>query len=262
MKKRESNEPGRRPALRGIPHLYCQGTGRIVKSSGVGTGCCMSRIVKPEILDTLSPADPRAMRVRRDLRRLNFVMGNHGIMARTLRENIDGIPARISEIGAGDGHFLLRVAQKLGWQNVQAWLLDRQNASPPGIIADFSKINWRAEAVAADVFDWENPAEVVIANLFIHQFDDATLARLMHKVLERARLFIALEPHRFLFPYPCAWSTLLIGCSTITVRDAEASVRAGFINKEISGLLPDKSRWKLTERRAGLFGHLFVAKRL
>lgn len=221
----------------------------------------MRRIVKPEILDTLSPDDPRAIRVRSDLCRLNFVMGNHGIMARTLRENIEGIPARISEIGAGDGHFLLRVARKLGWQNVQAWLLDRQHACMSETIANFSRINWRAETVAADVFDWENPAEVVIANFFIHQFDDATLTRLMEKVLGSARLFIALEPHRFYFPYPCALSTLLIGCSTTTVRDAESSVRAGFVRQEISDLLPDKSCWKLTERRAGLFSHLFVAKR-
>ena len=42
---------------------------------------------------------------------------------------------------------------------------------------------------------------------------------------------------------------------------AEASIAAGFVRKEISALWPDKTVWRLTERRAGLFSHLFVAKK-
>ncbi len=46
----------------------------------------MNRIVKPELLDELPPADPRAVRSRRDLRRVNAWMRNHAIMARALAE--------------------------------------------------------------------------------------------------------------------------------------------------------------------------------
>ena len=41
----------------------------------------MKRIVQPELLDSLPPGDPRAMRSRRDLRRVNAWMRNHAIMA-------------------------------------------------------------------------------------------------------------------------------------------------------------------------------------
>ena len=46
----------------------------------------MNRIVEPELLDTLSPADPRAIRSRRDLRRVNAWMRNPVIMADALEK--------------------------------------------------------------------------------------------------------------------------------------------------------------------------------
>jgi hypothetical protein len=222
----------------------------------------MSRLVEPEILDTLPPDDPRAIRSRGDLRRVNFFMGNHRIMVRALRENCPVAPKQIAEIGAGDGNFLLRVAQKSGWQNVNAILLDRQRAISSETVEAFSKIHWQAQSVITDVFDWNGPAEIIIANLFVHHFEDAVLAQLLQKVSSLAKLFIALEPHRFRFPRPCALTTLLLGCSSVTLHDAEASIRAGFVRQEISALWPDKKNWQLTERRAGLFSHLFVARRV
>ena len=74
----------------------------------------MKRIVQPELLDTLPPDDPRAVRSRRDLRRLNAWMRNHAIMANALQTAANGqAPKQIIELGAGDGDFLLRVAQRL-----------------------------------------------------------------------------------------------------------------------------------------------------
>ena len=50
----------------------------------------MKRIVEPELLDTLSPGDPRAAGSRRDLRRLNAWMRNHAIMANALQTAVNG----------------------------------------------------------------------------------------------------------------------------------------------------------------------------
>ena len=73
----------------------------------------MKRIVQPEILDTLPRADPRAVRSRQDLRRVNGWMRNHVLMADVLRKVLnDCTPGQIAELGAGDGDFLFRVAQK------------------------------------------------------------------------------------------------------------------------------------------------------
>jgi ABC-type thiamine transport system ATPase subunit len=39
------------------------------------------------------------------------------------------------------------------------------------------------------------------------------------------------------------------------------SVRAGFVREELSALWPDKRNWQLTEQRASLFSHLFIARK-
>ena len=73
----------------------------------------MARALEPEWLDTLPPDDPRAVRSRADLRRVNALMGNARIVADLLR----GAPRplrRVAELGAGDGTFALRVVRALG----------------------------------------------------------------------------------------------------------------------------------------------------
>jgi hypothetical protein len=224
----------------------------------------MKRIVQPELLDSLPPDDPEALRSRRDLRRINAWMRNHAIMAVTLKENYLGVPKQIIELGASDGNFLLQVARKIAprWPDVNATLLDRHKTVSAETRAAFSKLDWRAESVVADVFDWNTPSEIVVANLFLHHFEDDHLADLLQKISERAKLFIAIEPHRFHFPFLCAQVLRFIGCGKITLHDAAVSIRAGFVRTEITGLWPDRENWRLAERRAGLSGHLFVAKKI
>jgi hypothetical protein len=222
----------------------------------------MNRIVEPELLDELPPADPHAIRSRRDLRRVNAWMRNHAILAKALMDNFPGTPKQITELGAGDGHFLLRVAEKMNWRNIDATLLDRQKIVSAETLAGFSKLGWRVDSMTGDVFDWNGDAEIVVANLFLHHFDDARLVRLLQKISERAKLFVAVEPHRFAFPFLCSQLLWLIGCNAITRHDAAISIRAGFLGSEISTLWPDRKNWRLTERRTGLFSHLFVARKI
>ncbi len=222
----------------------------------------MKRIVQPEILDTLPPDDPRALRSRRDLRRVNSCMGNDAIMAKALKEFFPVAPKQIVELGAGDGNFLRQVAQKSNWKNVNATLLDLQKNVSAETLDDFARLGWRAEAVVADVFDWpQSSVEIVLANLFLHHFENGRLAELLRIISRRANLFIALEPRRA--PLPLFFSRMLwaIGCNDVTRHDATVSVRAGFFGEEISALWPDKKNWRLTERRAGWFGHLFIAQK-
>ena len=227
----------------------------------------MQRIVQPELLDTLPPADPRAARSRRDLRRVNAWMRNHAIMTRALEKNWNGpAPKQIIELGAGDGNFLLRVAEAISprWPGVNATLVDLQKNISAETLAAFANLGWQVEPVVADVFEWSPPAgdgEVTIANLFLHHFEDARLAELLQKISRHAKLFIAVEPHRFSRAFACAQLLRLIGCNDVTLHDAAVSIRAGFIGREISALWPDKQNWRLTEHRTGFFSHLFVAQK-
>jgi hypothetical protein len=48
----------------------------------------------------------------------------------------------------------------------------------------------------------------------------------------------------------------------VTRHDAVVSIRAGFAGREICELWPDRKSWDLTEQNAGLFSHLFIARRI
>jgi len=225
----------------------------------------VKRIVQPELLDTLPPNDPRAMRSRRDLHRINGCMGNHDLMAAALKKTLNGeAPRQITELGAGDGNFLLHIAQKTSstWPNTGVRLLDLQKSVTPETLVGFAAIGWCAETVVADVFDGSpmcGADGVIIANLFLHHFKDARLAALLRLISHRAKIFIALEPRRATWPLFCSRLLWAIGCNDVTRHDAVVSVRAGFSGRELSALWPDQPNWRLTEQRAGAFSHLFIA---
>lgn len=228
----------------------------------------MNRLVQPELLDALPSSDPRAIHSRRDLRRINAWMRNHSIMAKALHTaGIGTAPKQITDLGAGDGHFLVRVAKKTSprWLGVSVTLLDNRKIISPQTLALFTPLGWRAQAVAADVFDWLPTAaglDVVVANLFLHHFEDTQLVELFRAVAGHARLFVAIEPRRALWPLFCCRLLWAIGCNSVTRHDATVSVRAGFSGHELSALWPVDNDWQLTERRTGFFSHLFVARRV
>ena len=237
----------------------------------------MKRIVRHELLDTLSPQDPRAVRSRGDLHRVNICMRNHALMADALRNELNPrLPARMTELGAGDGRFFLHMADRLRTlggvssfapehptQVTDITLLDMQSNVSADTLAALAALGLHAEAIVADVFDWlrtSQPAEVVIANLFLHHFEDAQLAELLRLVSRQVKVFIAIEPRRAAWPMFCSRLLWALGCNDVTRHDAAVSVRAGFSGGELSALWPDHDHWQLAEHRAGLFSHLFIAR--
>jgi hypothetical protein len=230
----------------------------------------LTRCVEPELLDELPPTDPRAVRSRRDLVRINAWMGNSRTMAQALRASFqDPGPERMIELGAGDGEFLLRVARRLprSPRHRTAVLVDRQPAVSAQTQQAFAAHGWRAELVKADVFDWlAQPAadgrDALVANLFLHHFAEVQLARLLAEVMRHAKLFVAIEPRRAGWPLGCSCLLWMIGCNHVTRHDALISVRAGFAGRELSHLWPANGSWSLQERRAGWWSHLFIARRI
>ena len=226
----------------------------------------MRRIVQSEVLDGLLPDDPRAVRARQDLRRVNGWMRQHTLMADALLESTGGsAPGQIAELGAGDGHFLLQIASRMAphWPVMTATLVDRQKSVMPATLTAFAALGWHAEAVVADAFDWLSTPQdggIVVSNLFLHHFEAVRLATLLRLISRRAKWFVAVEPRRA--PIPLFFSRLLwaIGCGEVTRHDAVTSVRAGFSGHELSELWPERHGWHLAEGRAGLFSHLFVAR--
>jgi len=230
----------------------------------------MKRRIEPELLDELAPENPQAMGSRKDLQRINALMGNDATMARALRAAFPGQgPGRVTELGAGDGEFMLRVGRRLcrAWQGATVALLDRQNIVRPETSNRFAALGWLLETVTADVFDWVHrpagePIEALVANLFLHHFSEAQLAELLREAAKRTQVFAAVEPRRSLWGLTFSRLLWLIGCNRVTRHDAVISVRAGFFGQELSQLWPADGSWRLKERPAGLFSHLFVAQRI
>ena len=235
------------------------------------------RSVRPEILDELAPADARAIRSRRDLRRVNRVMGSCGILSRVMRRTLASSsrhdPPRILELGAGDGSLALRLAARLApaWPAAELTLLDRQRLIPEATGIAFAHLGWTLRLLHVDVLEWARAPtqrqltgrwDVILANLFLHHFEADALRVLLSAAADRCDAFIACEPRRSL---PALLGSRLLPALAVsrdTLHDAVVSVRAGFRGKELSDLWPASgAAWVVEERPAGLFSHLFAAAR-
>jgi hypothetical protein len=218
-------------------------------------------------LDDLPVDDPRAVRSRVDLRRVNALMGHRRLIRRALPTARPGrLPLHIADLGAGDGEFMLGLARSLGqpFAGTRLTLVDRLPAVRPATLAGFGAAGWAAETAEADVLDWleserSGHVDVLTANLFLHHFEDRELRAVLAGCAARARLFLACEPRRSYRGLAGAAALRLIGCNRVTRHDAIASVRAGFGDGDLSRLWPPEPHWEIGERPAGLFSHFFRA---
>jgi hypothetical protein len=228
----------------------------------------IARKPAPGLLDGLSADDPRALRARRQLRRLNTLMLNGRLVARELKRAFElQKPRLIVQLGAGDGRFMLQIAHKLPkWRPLDVILLDRQPLVSAETVADFRAVGWRAQAVKADARTWLSQPmrfapDVIVTNMFLHRFDTAGLFELMSHISQRSQVLIACEPRRTVMALAGSRLLRMAGCNDIARHDAAASVRAGFDEQELTASWPQGAGWILREEPYGFFSHCFVAKR-
>jgi SAM-dependent methyltransferase len=227
-------------------------------------------VVEPELLDELPANDPFALRSRNDLQRVNAWMSNPGILARQLRRMLPGPkPWRILDLGAGDGRLMWQVARRLphDWYGTSVDLLDKQAPLSLQASRGLESLGWDVRCLCGEVHQWlrNAPAErwsAICANLFLHHFPEEELQQLLNLISERTRIFIAVEPRRSLWGLVASKTVGLIGCNRVTRHDAVVSVRAGFTGTSLSDLWSKNGSWRLEERPAGLFSHLFVASKM
>jgi SAM-dependent methyltransferase len=198
------------------------------------------RVVVPELLDHLPVDDPHAMRSRRDLRRINFLMGNERWIQRTLARFPAATRGGIVELGAGDGRLSGALARRFPESPVTAIDL----APAPADLAP--RVKWQS----GDLFAQPppEPGGVRIANLFLHHFEGDAL-KVLGRWVANAGLLVFNEPDRAALPH---WlGRLMHPCiNQVTRHDMHASISAGFGPGEIQrhmGL--DPGRWKIEEFR-------------
>jgi hypothetical protein len=181
------------------------------------------RKLTPELLDHLPHDDPGARLSRRDLRRINFFMGNE----RWIASMIPSTERSITEIGAGDGHLLSRIANQHPDAAIAAYDLAPRPVGLP------EKVEWKQ----GDLFS-QSPPKVggtLIANLFLHHFDESQLHEL-GKWMSAFDTLIINEPLRAsinLFMAKLASPFI----HPITRHDMRVSIEAGFVVGELASLL-------------------------
>ena len=197
----------------------------------------LDRVIVPEILDSLDPSDPRALRSRSDLRLIDFFLGNSRWIVGQL-EKQDPAPARILELGAGEGELCRRINASLPSSSVTGLdLIGR----PANLSAD---IDW----ISGDFFDTlpATNADTCVGSLILHHFSDRALRELGSR-MKSFRCLAFCEPLRGRAPlFFSTVSSLFMG--EVTQHDMPVSIRAGFRLGELPALLGlDSGVWKINE---------------
>jgi len=209
------------------------------------------RIVVAELLDDLPSSSPVAIRSRKDLQRINFLMGNFSWIINALKKSTAPIN-RIVEIGAGDGLLLNRLASDFPTATFTAYDL----APRPADLSD------RVEWFQGDLFDssLREHGGTLIANLFLHHFENPALQRL-GEWCESFDALIFCEPDRARVPH-------LLGnlmhpfINHITRHDMHVSIDAGFSDGELAEALGlSSARWQIREFATWSGARRFMATR-
>lgn len=196
------------------------------------------RVVISELLDYLPPGDPEAQRSRRDLRRINFLMGNERWVCRALARYAGLANCGIFEIGAGDGVLCGKLARQFPHAAVTAYDLAPR---PPDLSP---RVHWKQ----GDIFTAAIPqtSGVLVANLFIHHFEGEALLAL-GQWFQNFKILVFCEPNRARLPHILG-GLLHPWINRVTRHDMHVSITAGFRAGEICQLLGlDTTRWQARE---------------
>ena len=197
----------------------------------------LNRVIIPEILDSLNPSDPRAIRSRRDLRWIDLYLGNSRWVVRQLKKQTPP-PAQIIEIGAGEGDLCRKVQASLPSSAVTGLDLIQRPTNLP------VSIRW----IGGDFFQTlpNIDADACIGSLILHHFSNEALHELGVR-LQSFRSITFCEPLRSRLPlFLSKLSSSFMG--EVTRHDMPASIRAGFRPGELPALLGlDSKKWSVRE---------------
>ena len=198
----------------------------------------MFRSIQPEILDSLPHDHPAAVRNRRDLRLINFLMGTERWFARTLRR-VSAPRDSILELGAGTGELGLSLSAAISpvrYTGLDFW-------PRPAEWPD----HWRW--LQTDLLDFQNykGQSVVIGNLILHQFTAGELAGIGGMMQRHSRVIVFSEPARRRLHVHQIRLIAPFSLSAVAKHDACVSIRAGFLGEELPMALGlDRRHWKWT----------------
>ncbi|MDP4609824.1 MAG: class I SAM-dependent methyltransferase [Opitutales bacterium] len=211
----------------------------------------MPRKVRPEILDSLPASDPDALASRRDLKRINQLMGNTRWLIKQLKVNSAETAPHYLEIGAGDGTLAKHLIHHLHPKQYTALDL----APCPSEWPKGDDEQWKQ----ADLLHEDNYATAthLIANLVLHHFEAPALEQIGRHIHDHnIQTILCCEPCRRTIHKAQLLAGKLIGFNQVTLHDGCVSIDAGFRQNELPlalGLQPDQWQWKIQETLMGAY---------
>lgn len=212
----------------------------------------MQRLVQPEILDSLAHDDERALKNRRDLRLINWLLRNAFWFKHKVFPKIDASDC-VMELGAGEGILAGVFAQHaaVGADYIGLDLAPRPVDLPP-------HLRWRCEDIlAADL----SGVNVLMGNFILHQFQDDELTRLGTRIRESnirmlafnetARSQLHVWQLRLIYPIIC----------DVSRHDGRVSIQAGFRGRELADLLGLDDVWDVRISQTFLGAYRLIAER-
>jgi len=191
--------------------------------------CLAGRVLKPEILDTLSAEEARPNLI--DLARINRRWGGYSTLRKLLDANIPiDEDFSVLDVGAASGDMGVAIRE----------------LRPHARVTSLDYIEWHLETcpgprVAGDAFALPFPAksfDYVFNSLFLHHFTNAQIVELLGgfgAVARRAVLTIDLLRHPIPY-YFISKSRWLLGWHPVSVSDGAISVEAAFKPGELREL--------------------------
>jgi SAM-dependent methyltransferase len=191
--------------------------------------CLGSRVLQPEILDTLPWEEARASLA--DLVRINRRWGGYSSLRKLIDETIPaGEDFTLLDVGAASGDMGERFRQQRPGAKVTSLdYLESHLTSCAGL------------RVAGDAFALPfspRSFDYVFCSQFLHHFSDADVVRLLAGFAKVARKrVLVLDLFRNPLPYVFISSTQrLLGWHPVTVHDGKISVEAAFRPRELAAL--------------------------
>ena len=208
------------------------------------------RQLEPELLDSLPHDDPGAIRSRAALRLINHVMGNYRwIEAEVIRRHAKSI----IEIGAGCGTLAKRLRHRLPRIHYTGIDLAPRPADLP------SPYQWLQQDLLTSPYP---PADMVIANLFLHHFDSQQLHVIGERLRASCRHLIVNEPARRSLHLYQGKLLNLLGIHPITRHDMAISIRAGFLEQElVCDLGLKRPAWTIHQHCSWLGAYRLIASK-
>ncbi len=213
------------------------------------------RVIEPEILDSLPPGHPDAVKNRREIILLARLSGNYRRAASLLKHH-HRPGDRILELGCGCGE-LGRVYRRLHRGEAHYTgldVLERPRDWP-------QPWHWRQ----TDLLAFDNYADhnVLIGNFILHQFDNLALRDLFNRIRDHYRLMIFCETARHRLHLWQLRLASLLGLNSVTRHDGRVSIRGGFRRGELPALAGlDRTQWQVEDGTTWLGCYWMIARRV